>query len=230
MAPLDLSGQSRTALGHASPIVGHLGPLGTDVPPHHDQLTRGQGHACVCGLGPPGEAPLREALHTQPVALPVVKQPLERRARAVAEHVDGAFQGMVAEHLAAHGCESINAFAKIHWGGGDKDATLGGELEHQGVSKKVRTKTVRGRWDSWAWIRSRAPSGRCRSISMPEVGRGQAGAAGTATKPEAAVGTGAASAAWWATPRFFNSPPRTRNRVATREIENTVVNAMACSQ
>ena len=63
---------------------------------------------------------------------------------------------------------------------------------------------------------------------MPEVGRGQAGVTGTSTKPRV-VDAGADRAAWWAAQRFFNSPPFTRNRVATRAIENVVVKAMACS-
>lgn len=64
---------------------------------------------------------------------------------------------------------------------------------------------------------------------MSEVGRGQAGATGTSTKPSAAVDAGTVRAAWWAAQRFFNSPPLTRNRVATRVMANVVVKAMACS-
>src|SRR6266705_2326799 len=45
-------------------------------------------------------------------------QKLERRARAVAEHVDGALEGVVAQGVPAHGRESINAFTKIHRCGG----------------------------------------------------------------------------------------------------------------
>ena len=63
---------------------------------------------------------------------------------------------------------------------------------------------------------------------MPEVGA-QAGAVCTSTKPQAAEGAGAAQAAWEAAQRFFNSPPLTRKRVATRVIGNVAVQAMACS-
>src|SRR5215470_8755246 len=35
---MDLSGSSHAALGHASPIVCHLGTLGIAVPQHNDQL------------------------------------------------------------------------------------------------------------------------------------------------------------------------------------------------
>ena len=156
-------------------------------------------------------------------------QELERRASAIAEDEDRATEGIVRSHLTAHGRESIDPFAEIDGLGGEKDAALRGQLEHPGVSKKARTTASRGSCGSWAAIRSRAPSGRCHSISMTEVGRGQTGAVGISTKPRAVVDAGVDRAAWCATPCFFNSPPLTRNRVATREIENTVVKAMACS-
>ena len=44
--------------------------------------------------GPPVKAPLREPLHHHPVALAVIEQEFERRARAVAEDIDGALQGL----------------------------------------------------------------------------------------------------------------------------------------
>ncbi len=66
MVALDLSGASCPALGDASPIVGHLGPLGIALPQHHDQLTRGQGHPCVRSRRPPREVTLRKPLHTSP--------------------------------------------------------------------------------------------------------------------------------------------------------------------
>ena len=48
---LDLSGQSGAALGDATPIVGHVGALRIAIPQHNEELTSGQGHACVCRLG-----------------------------------------------------------------------------------------------------------------------------------------------------------------------------------
>src|SRR6516162_1747237 len=140
--------------------------------------------------------------------------------------LERGLQGVVTQHLATHGGEAINTFAKIHWGGGEKDAALGSQLNHTGVSKKVRTSAVRGSCASWAVIRRRAPSGRWSSISIGAVGRGQTGAAGTSTEGRAA---GAAGAAWWAAQRFFNSPPLTRNRLATWVNGTMAVRAMACS-
>jgi hypothetical protein len=97
--------------------VGHLGTLGIAVPQPNDQLTRGQGHACVCGLGHQVNRPAIIASYTAR-SLPVVDQKFERRACAVAEHIDGALEGVVAQGVPAHGRESINAFAKIHRFGG----------------------------------------------------------------------------------------------------------------
>jgi len=56
---LDLSSEARPALNHASPIVGHMGPLGVAIPQDNDELTRGQGYPCVRRLRPPRKAPLR---------------------------------------------------------------------------------------------------------------------------------------------------------------------------
>jgi hypothetical protein len=67
-----------------------------------------------------------EPLHHHPVALAVIQQKFERRARTVAKDVDGALQGIVAEALATHGPEAIDAFAEIDGLRGHKDAALRG--------------------------------------------------------------------------------------------------------
>src|SRR5215472_6197253 len=123
-----------------------------------------------------------------PVALAIVEQQLERRARAVAEHVDGALQGVIAQPLTAHGREPIDAFAKIHRRRSEKDAALGRELEHQSRSKKARTTAARGSGASCERIQRRAPSARCSSISVCGGAGGQAEGAGTSTKPPVAGG------------------------------------------
>ena len=64
---------------------------------------------------------------------------------AVAEDVDRATERIVAERPATHGGEPINPFAEIDGLRGQQDTTLRGELEHQGVSKKVRTRAASGR-------------------------------------------------------------------------------------
>lgn len=178
---------------------------------------------------PPVEAALGQARAPQPEALSIIAQQFTRRRSAVAEDKDRTAEGMRTKHRAAHSGETIDALTEIDGLGGEKDAALGGQLKPQGVSKKARTTASRGSGGSWAALRSRAPSGRCSSVSMSEVVRGQTGTAGTATKPRAAVDAGGDRAAWWATQRFFNSPPLTRHRVATRAMENVVVQAMACS-
>lgn len=199
------------------------------LPAQDQPLACGEPGPGIRALGPPRATALREALRTPPEALALREHHLEGGPRAVTEDRQGATEGMVAEHLAAHGREPINALANIDGLGGAHDAAWRGQLEPPGVANKARTTASTGSCGSWGALRSRAPSGRCRAIAMPEVGRGQTGAAGTSTKPRATGDAGVDRTAWWATPRFFNSPPLPRSRVATRDIEHTVVKAMACS-
>jgi len=95
------------------------------------------------------EASLGQAFGTEPKALSVVEQELNRGAGAIAEDIDGTAEGIIAQHLSAHGHEPIYALAKIDGLGGKKDAALRGELEHQGVSKNVRTNAASDGCGSW---------------------------------------------------------------------------------
>ena len=52
---LDLSGQPRPALGHASPILSHLCAFGIAIPNENHQFASRQGHPCVRCFGPPVE-------------------------------------------------------------------------------------------------------------------------------------------------------------------------------
>ena len=114
MVALGLCQQPGLALGHASPIVGHLGPLGIAIPQHND-AARARTGAPVRprSVGHHVKRPCESRFIQQPVALAVIEQEFERRARAVAEDVDGALQGVVAQDLPAHGREAIDAFAEI---------------------------------------------------------------------------------------------------------------------
>jgi hypothetical protein len=76
------------------------------------------------------KVPLGEAFGAQPKALPIIDQEFERGASAVAKDVDRATQGIVAECLTTDGGEPINAFTKIDGLQREKDAALGGELQH----------------------------------------------------------------------------------------------------
>jgi hypothetical protein len=69
--------------------------------------------------------------------------------------------------------------------------------------------------DSGGTIRRRAPSGRCKSTSIPEVGSGQAEAVGTLTQPKAADRGSAPGSACLATQRFFRACLRSRKCCAT---------------
>ncbi|WP_256867967.1 hypothetical protein [Candidatus Entotheonella palauensis] len=81
--------------------------------------------------------------------MPIIKQDFERRARAVAEHVDRALQGIGPQRSAAHRGKAINALAEIDRLDRQKDAGLRGQLQHQRLSKKVCTTTAKGGWGSW---------------------------------------------------------------------------------
>jgi hypothetical protein len=118
--------------------------MGMPMPQESQQFAGTEALARVLSLGPPGEAPLREALGTEPEALAIITQELECRARAIAEDKDRPAEGIVCSHLTAHGRESIETVAEIDGLGREQETTLGGEWEHQSISKKVRTKAVRG--------------------------------------------------------------------------------------
>src|SRR4029453_2671772 len=160
LAAVELPGARGFALGQLLPIVCHPRLLRIAIPQHDGQLACGQVGTHVLGGGPPGEAALREALRAQPVALPVVTQNFERGACAVPEDIERTAEGIVAEGSATDSGESINPFAEVDRLRGHKDTTLRGQLEHAGVSKKVRTNATSGGCGSWEGIRSRAPSGR----------------------------------------------------------------------
>ncbi len=162
----------------------------------------------------------------EPKALPIIEQAFERRARAVAEDGDGTLQGVVAEHLPAHGTEAIDAFAKIDRCSGHKDAALWGELEQYRTSKKLRTNATSGGVESGEWMDKRAPSARCSSIWVAGVAWGHEGAGGTSTKPRV-VGGDAAVDARWAAIYFLRSVHPSLNCLATREGDNAWVNDTA---
>src|SRR5215510_4544007 len=165
----------------------------------------------------------------QPVPLPVIEQQLERRARTVAEHVDGADEGVVAEHLPTHGGEPIDPFAKIHRFRGDKDAALRGELQHERPSTKARTSASSAGGDMGVCMQSRVPSARDSSIWVTTAGGGPGGADGTSTKPrDRGDPTGVPSHR--VAIRFLRSIKRTRNCLATREGGKVAAKVTACSQ
>src|SRR5262245_4668054 len=155
------------------------------IPEQDPQLAGGETSAGVCVLRPPGEAALGQPLCAQPKSLPVVHQDFERRAGTIAEDEDRTTERLLQQRAATHGRQAIDAFAEIDGLRRQQDPRLRTELEHQAVSKKVRTNATSGGCDSWVWIRSRVPSARESSISVPAVGGGHRGMAGTSTKPRA---------------------------------------------
>ena len=89
------------------------------------------------GLHRPVESPAGEAFGAEPKALPIIGQQFECRAGAVTKDVDGAAQGILAQHLATQSGEAIDPLPEVDRLQREKDATLGRELEHQRLSRKV---------------------------------------------------------------------------------------------
>jgi hypothetical protein len=69
--------------------------MGMPRPQEYQQCAGTEAGARVLSLGPPGEAPLREALRTEPEALAILTQELECRARAIAADQDRPAEGIV---------------------------------------------------------------------------------------------------------------------------------------
>src|SRR5215467_6108373 len=145
-------------------------------------------------MRPPRKAPLREALHAEPVPLPIIEQELEGGARTIAEDIDRSLQGVGPEPLPTHGGESIDPVAKIHGVGREKNAALGRQLEHAWPSKKHWTRASSGSAMSGACRCSRAPSGRWNStVRLPWPGSVSTAASATAC---AHRGSGMWAPAW----------------------------------
>jgi hypothetical protein len=62
--------------------------------------------------------------------LAIVGQEFERRPRAVTKDVDCAAERILPQRLVTQRGEPIDTFAAIDGSQGEKDAALGGELEH----------------------------------------------------------------------------------------------------
>ena len=76
------------------------------------------------------EAAVGEAFGTEPKPLAVVSQEFERRPGAVTKDVDRAAQRIVAQRLPTQGRKAIDPLAEIDGVPGQKDVTLGRELQH----------------------------------------------------------------------------------------------------
>jgi len=198
------------------------------MPQHHDARARRQGPPGVCAVGPPRQAPLRASLPPSPVTLAVLQPACERRARAVAQDVDGALKRMIAQGLSAHRGESIHALADIDRLRGQNEAAWGCELQQEGASKKARTNAASGTVDSAPWRHRRAPSVRCRATWVPPGGAGRSGMLGPSTQPRGKGDGGGVSRGAMAI-CFVRSWHDHRQCWATREWGRTRAQATACS-
>ncbi len=85
---------------------------------------------------------------TQPEALPVIGQELDRRTPAVAEDKDGAAEGVVAQRLAHAPRQAIDATAEVRRGHRDLTGERAGPFDAQGppVGVGERQDATRSRW------------------------------------------------------------------------------------
>jgi len=81
-------------------------------------------------LWPPRKPPLREPLLTQPEALTVVDQDLDRFAALIAEDENTSTERIFAERLATDTGQTIDTFAKIGRLDSHPDSHLGSYLDH----------------------------------------------------------------------------------------------------
>ena len=128
-----------------------LGLLRIPIPEQDQQLACGEARAGVLRLGPPGEAALREALRTQPEALAIIAQDLERGAGAVPEDIERATEGIVAR---ARGGRRQRAHQSLC---GNRQARWPAKMRLCGVSWSIRASPKRsapvchsGSCGSWA--------------------------------------------------------------------------------
>ena len=96
------------------------------------QLVGAAGRVCR----PPREVTLGETLVTEPKALAVVHQYLQRRPLAIAEDEHGAGEGIVLEGFLAQPRQAIDAAAKIGRLDGHQDLHLWRDLEHHRALQK----------------------------------------------------------------------------------------------
>jgi hypothetical protein len=80
--------------------------------------------------GPVAKPPLRQAFLAKPVPLAVVRQDLDRRGAAIAEHEDGSRKRIGGQGLPAEAAEPIDPLPEIHGLDRDQDAHLSGQLDH----------------------------------------------------------------------------------------------------
>jgi hypothetical protein len=100
------------------------------IPQQDGQLPGSQFMTRLRAIGPPAQAPLREALQYQIEPLAVVCEQFERRAAAVGENEQRPQQRIFTQLLAAQSDQSIDAVPKVDSVDG-KENTLGRtESEH----------------------------------------------------------------------------------------------------
>src|SRR5688500_13973841 len=78
------------------------------------------------------KAPGRQTLLTEPKALTIVCQKLDRRGLTIAEHKDRARERISCKRLTASATQPINPRAEIDRFDGNQDACLCGDLDHDG--------------------------------------------------------------------------------------------------
>ena len=131
----------------------------------HRELVREQVPTCLPRRARPvAEPPMRHPLLAEPEALAVVRQDLDRRPAAVAEHEDRSRERVLRQALAAEPAEPVDSPAEVHRLHGDQDPHLRGQLDHDSWLQNACTSpTTSTPLVPFTSIRMRPP--RCPTIS-----------------------------------------------------------------
>ena len=107
----------------------------------HLKLVRlqGGGRGIVLGGWPPAERPLREALLTEPEALPVVDEQFDGGTPAVAEDEDRPGERVGRKVRPAQLRQSVDASTEVGRLDGHQHAHLRSDLDHAGLLRKAST-------------------------------------------------------------------------------------------
>lgn len=79
---------------------------------------------------PVGEATLGQALLTQPEALSIIDQDLDRRGPTVPEHEYRPLKGVLIQLDTAEPGQTVNAFTEVGGLDGHQDPHMRGQLDH----------------------------------------------------------------------------------------------------
>jgi len=132
-----------------SPPGGHFLRRGIAVPKKHLKLLgeqRPSSAGAFLSLWPPTESTLTEPFLTEPKALTVINEGLERCGRLIAKDEHTAAEGVLSEHLTADPTQAIDAFPEVLRLHRHQESHLRRDLDHDFPLKKPRIIATGSGW------------------------------------------------------------------------------------